>query len=107
MEAIAALEVGASQPSWQAVPLALNIKAYRPPVMNTIIAPSFFVVDICRAKTAGTGRMRRYQSSIIRMTPVGMEKLSKLYLCIDRMSSRRDSPGHGLFNTNAVIVTGT
>ena len=46
--------------------------------MNMISTPSFFALAICRVKTAGIGRMKRYQSTSVPMTPVGMENCENL-----------------------------
>lgn len=47
---------------------------YRLPVANIINTPIFLTVDICKFKIAGTGRMKRYQSSSRLITLVGTEK---------------------------------
>lgn len=59
--------------------VAWNVEVYRLPVMNMISTPSFFAMDICKVKTAGMGRIRRYQSTSMPMTPVGMESCANLW----------------------------
>ncbi len=55
MEAIAALDVMTSQPLPRSCSSAWNTDTHSPPVMNTISTPTFFTIDLCKVKTAGTG----------------------------------------------------
>ena len=52
-----------------------NIEAYKPPVINTSITPSFLPSDSFKLQTAGIGRIKRVKSTTTLMKPVGTAKL--------------------------------
>jgi len=55
-----------------------KVEIYSPPVINTNSTPNFLLVEIFKDIMAGMGRMKRYQSITMPITPVGIEKFENM-----------------------------
>ena len=68
----------------------------RPPVRKIRRTPTFLAVESCRARIAGMGRIRTYQSKMMLTMPRGGVNFAKYSTCQDVIHWTNDSPGQGL-----------